>query len=279
MGYRGAIIRGYFKNTRSVRDWPACAVLAVGVAALKPGKHHSTWASRLLPKSVSVRFKRFGNVPVSINPADWTHHAVLREFIFENSYDLERVPFVPGHIIDCGAHIGLFLRLCRHRYPAVPITAFEPQINNSSLADRVAPAALLTLHQAAIGTEDGTILFDDDALNGFGFIAKNANANSAGTHPVPLISLPRILSTGRDRLLLKIDIEGGERELIPRIADLLPATCALFLETHHGEAGWQAASSLLTRVGFTVEKLRATGDFIDGFFVRQKTDESSTVAP
>jgi FkbM family methyltransferase len=268
MGFRSAIISRYFRCVDSPLDWPACFVLAVGVAALEPAKITRKWPSRVLPRTVTLKFKRFADQPVSINPGNWTHHAVLREFIFEDAYDLDRVPFVPSRIIDCGAHIGLFLRLCRQRFPSVAITAFEPQAANARLARSVLPAGLLELHEAAVGAHDGQVVFDDGALSGFGHVAQGNAEASEKAHRVPLVSLPRILSSIGDRLLLKMDIEGAERELLPKIASLLPQNCAIFLETHHHEAGWDAAQSLLVGLGFRAEKLRNGGECIDGFFVR-----------
>lgn len=213
---RLSLARRYLAAAYSVTDWPAALQVAAGAAALKPGRFQSDWASNNLPKIVTLRLKRFGKLRVSLKPADWTHQNVLPEFIFENAYNLDLVPFNPTQIIDCGAHAGFFLRLCRNRYPETPIIAFEPQIGNAPLACDVPPSRLLTMHQAAVGAEDGTVVFDDGALRGFGLIAPGSNSSAPGAHSVPLVSLPRVLASSSDRLLLKIDIEGAERELIPK---------------------------------------------------------------
>jgi len=73
---------------------------------------------------------------------------------------------------------------------------------------------------------------------------------------------------GAEPLLLKLDVEGEERRLVPGIAALLPKVCALFFETHHGVEGWDEVTAPLSRVGFCIRLLRRRGSFCDGFAVR-----------
>jgi FkbM family methyltransferase len=225
--------------------------------------------AKLLPRRVQLRFKRFGEVPVALNPANITHHQILHEFVSENAYDLAKVPFRPAHIIDCGAHIGLFLRLCRSHFPEARLTGFEPQESNYPFAVDAAPSELLDLQKAAVGATAGTIVFDDDAGGGFGSVTVATKPQKPGSHVVQLVSLPQIITKVGDLpLLLKIDIEGAERELLPELVPVLPRRCALFLETHHGDEGWARAVELLTSRGFSAEKLRIFDLCVDGFFVR-----------
>ena len=71
-----------------------------------------------------------------------------------------------------------------------------------------------------------------------------------------------------DSLLLKMDIEGEERNVLPAIMPLLPRRTALFFETHHGEEGWSEIEGVLTRNGFMVEQINARGLYCDGFASR-----------
>ena len=225
----------------------------------------------LLPSTLTLHFKRFGPIPVSLNPTDVTHLQVLEEFIYHEAYPLELIPFTPDLVIDCGAHIGLFLRLCRSRFERTPLIGFEPQHKHALFARRAASAPHLILHEAAVGLQDGVVTFSPSAFSGYGAVdGGTVAARDHHTIEVPQISLPNVLSqTAAQQLLLKIDIEGGERELLPAIIDLIPSRCALFMETHHGEPAWEDAAARLSGAGFTVQRMRSLNGCIDGYFLRE----------
>jgi hypothetical protein len=71
-----------------------------------------------------------------------------------------------------------------------------------------------------------------------------------------------------DSLLLKMDIEGEERNVLPAIMPILPRRTALFFETHHGAEGWSEIEALLIKNGFAVEQINARGLYCDGFASR-----------
>jgi hypothetical protein len=73
---------------------------------------------------------------------------------------------------------------------------------------------------------------------------------------------------GVSNLLLKMDIEGEEKNLVPELLSFLPRTCALFIETHHGFEGWQTMSMLLKGVGFTTGITRDRSPYVDGWAIR-----------
>jgi hypothetical protein len=48
---------------------------------------------------------------------------VFQEVLVERNYPLEKVPFVPELVVDCGANIGLFSALAAVRFPKAKIVA------------------------------------------------------------------------------------------------------------------------------------------------------------
>jgi hypothetical protein len=71
------------------------------------------------------------------------------------------------------------------------------------------------------------------------------------------------------RLLLKLDVEGEEKHLIPELVHVLPPTSALFFESHDGDEEFEALAVLLQEAGFAVSRKRTRADsFIDAFATR-----------
>jgi hypothetical protein len=86
---------------------------------------------------------------------------------------------------------------------------------------------------------------------------------------VQLVDLSRYVHLpSSSKLILKMDIEGGEDTLLPFILPLLPPACGIFFETHSGETGWRDHESRLRACGFTVERFNARGVYSDGFALR-----------
>jgi hypothetical protein len=69
-------------------------------------------------------------------------------------------------------------------------------------------------------------------------------------------------------LLLKMDIEGEEERVLPRVIGLLPGKSAIFLESHGGAESWNAMARLLETASMMTVRVRDRGQFIDGFAVR-----------
>ena len=55
---------------------------------------------------------------------------VFQEVLVERNYPLEKIPFVPDLVVDCGANIGFFSALAAVRFPGAKIVAWEAQKEN-----------------------------------------------------------------------------------------------------------------------------------------------------
>ena len=121
--------------------------------------------------------------------------------------------------------------------------------------------------EAAVSISDGLEWFSAEAS--FGGSLRDSSEAAPGAYQVRVIDLPRLM---RERtpgsLLLKIDIEGEEQRLVPRILPFLPLACAIFIETHQGEQGWRTIERLLLAAGFCLHLTRDRGQWVDGWAIR-----------
>jgi len=192
---------------------------------------------------------------------------IAEEFLQENIYDLSKVPFVPDVIFDCGAHIGMFSLLSQARFPKARIRAFEPNPRNIEFLKHNVGSNNLAIEivDAAVSTEAGIGFFKESASCG----GRLSDSEKNDVYRVATIDLKNHLPSDKSTtLLLKIDIEGTEDKVLPDVLPVLPATTAVFLETHDGTASWERLSTLLERSAFRTEIVRRRGEFTDGFASR-----------
>jgi FkbM family methyltransferase len=244
---------------RLPRQWVSLALL--GWARGNP----SSTLSRRYP-TVTLRPAALREGVLIVSTRDLGQLVSFEEIFVERAYDLSRVPFTPTHVVDCGGHVGFFSALAGAAYPHVPIVIFEPNPDNVPWLRRnlAALGNRLTVHVAAVSTYDGTSRFTAEVSNG-GHLDKS---ESAGVE-VPVMNLANCLPAGDDvALLLKMDIEGEEKRLLPHVLPALPHRCAIFLETHDGLTVHEHLTARLMDAGFRVTALRERGEYADVLALR-----------
>ncbi len=197
---------------------------------------------------------------VVVDVTDLGHLVSFEEIFVLKAYDLGRVPFQPHVIVDCGAHAGFFAALAAAAFPHAPIVAFEPNPVNVTWLRQNLESHRATVHDAAVSI----------ANRHGNFTASDSNAGrlTAGAgSPVRVVDLRQQLPSLPD-LLLKMDVEGEEAKLLPHVLSVLPARCALFIETHHGPAARQQLSAALAAAGFAVTQVREREPYADLFALR-----------
>jgi FkbM family methyltransferase len=115
----------------------------------------------------------------------------------------------PDVVVDLGANIGLTTRWLHHRLGARSLLTVEASEANNRLLEHNVPAGTRIV-RAAVGPRDGVGLFAPDTASNLGRLAD-------GGRPVPQVSMDTVLGLlpeGRRVDLLKLDIEGGEQELL-----------------------------------------------------------------
>lgn len=214
-----------------VRAWPQfssyarCFGIARGVAALGMVRCWPGSRGRLMdvaipgsPRSVLVRLGT-SDINVFVHVFRWG----------EYGYEFAESPRV---IVDAGAYTGLSTAYFAMRYPAAKIIAIEPDEANFELLVRnTSGFANVQAVRAALWVENGSVALADP---GYGpWALRLAGTAGAGTQ-VPAITMDDVLREYQlDTIdLLKVDIEGSEKELFAAAGSWIGQVDAICLELH-----------------------------------------------
>lgn len=264
-------MRAFAATGRSMID--RCELAVAGFARHRPFGDNSLYArtGRALFGDVTPHIAPAAGQRIRPDPTDLVDPMLYEEIIVEGIYPLDRVPFVPDIVVDCGACHGMFSLLARGRFPSARFVAFEPEpANLIRLQDNLSlnPPGIEAVC-AAVGATQGRVRF-----TGGGFGGHLAADGEAGGIEVEVLALPGYLREAKpQRLVLKIDIEGAERDLLPALTDSLPPDTVIFLETHHDEATCAAYLQPCLAAGFRHEIVRrraaGPGDYVERLLIRQ----------
>lgn len=143
----------------------------------------------------------------------------------------------PRLILDCGANVGYSSAYFLSRFPHSHVVAVEPEPNNFSVLRRniVPYGNRCDAVQAAIWPSPRQLhLVAASQGNEWGFsVASNGSGNAA----VQAVTIPMLIEgSGFERIsILKIDIEGAERELFSTSFDWLDRVDNIVIELHDDE--------------------------------------------
>lgn len=200
---------------------------------------------RFVTVSLLLRFK--GN---KFNFENLTHPIHLRKgtsdiptfhqiFTFRD-YDIP-LPFEPKNIIDAGANVGFAAVYFTNKYPQARIACIEPEQSNFEvLRENTQGYPNIKPFKNAIANQGGTTFNVVDSGGGnWGFMTldETATANKKVVDTVTTIGIQEIADQmGFNQIdLLKIDIEGAEKELFEKnYESWLPKTRCLIIELHDG---------------------------------------------
>lgn len=159
----------------------------------------------------------------------------------------------PDLIFDIGASCGISTHILSVQHPSAKTIAYEPR-----------PDAFVRLqrrmeklpgshecHQAAVGLHSETVELKD---KGVGTTRANPDDESFSCRMVTLDE--KVIIDKDTKLVLKMDIEGEEKSLLPKIIPRLPKSSVILLETHQSldEVKYYANRSL--QAGFQWNLLR-----------------------
>lgn len=141
-----------------------------------------------------------------------TDTLVLKQVIFEDVAAFH-LPSPPAFVVDAGANIGLSSATLATRYPSARIIALELDAANFAILERnVAPYPNITPIHAGLWSKSTTLAVANPETSAWAFRARESQSASEGVQGLSVsdvmqrFDLPRID-------LLKVDIEGGEREV------------------------------------------------------------------
>ena len=147
----------------------------------------------------------------------------------------------PAVIVDAGAYTGLSAAYFAMRYPDARVIALEPSDENFALLARnVAPFKNVQAVKAALWAETGSLVVTDPGRGMWGFTVSRPDSITAeGDHVVARSTTPAITvedvmrDYGIDRIsLLKLDIEGSEKDVLADSAAWIGDVDALSVELH-----------------------------------------------
>lgn len=203
---------------------------------------------RLLPVSSvnrerCIRLKGNVNLNYRLNRGDIEG---IREVWVEECYRLP-FPMRPSTVIDLGANIGLTSIFLAHRYQCTTTIAVEPVDTNAELARRnlLENGVRGQVVEAAVGPYGGSIGFS---------LHRDSNRGRTGgdEHRVPMISMDNVLAMvpGGRVDLLKVDIEGGEEDLLLGEISWLDKVGSLVIEFHPPLVDQARLVEILRTAGF-----------------------------
>jgi FkbM family methyltransferase len=146
----------------------------------------------------------------------------------------------PEIIVDAGANIGLSAILFANRYPKSKIIAIEPEESNFQLLKtNVASYGNIIPLQAALWDKNEKICLVDPSVGKWGFRTEEKERNEEQLHGgfchhIDGITVDRIMQNyDLQRIdILKIDIEGAEKEVFDDTSSWIEKVDAIIIELH-----------------------------------------------
>jgi len=183
-----------------------------------------------------------------LNRQDCTHPFRLRipssdvptyKQVFINQEYNFLVETQPKTIVDAGANIGLASIYFANKYPGAKIIAIEPEQSNFELLkDNIAPYLNIIPVQAALWHKNEEINLIDPGLGKWGFMTemKDSSENLPGDsfHTVAAMTIDKIMKDyNLEKIdILKIDIEGAEREVFSNTSSWIEKVDSIIIELH-----------------------------------------------
>lgn len=191
-----------------------------------------------------------------------------REVFINQDYDFMTAG-QPKVIVDAGANIGLAAIYFANKYSDATIIAIEPENSNFELLEKnVRPYPGIIPVQAALWHVNEDINVIDAGYGKWGFMTemKNSQEKLPGSicHAVAGMTVDRIM---RDYALekidiLKVDIEGAEREVFSSTSAWLDKVDAIIIELHDRMKAGCSRSFYLGTSGFDNEWRRGENMYV-----------------
>lgn len=159
---------------------------------------------------------------------------VFKKIFLDHEY---RLPFDarPATILDLGANTGLASLYFRTQFPEAQIVAVEPDEANFAMMQRhIGALPGVVLVQAAVWSHDGLITLTDPGVGSWGLRVQESSSEVRSGCQVPAISIPTLLGhfPGGRVDLLKMDVEGAEKEVFESSAAWIEKIDAIVIELH-----------------------------------------------
>ena len=188
-----------------------------------------------------------------------TDIATFDQVFVDQEYDFV-VQKSPRVIVDAGANIGLASIYFANKYPESKIIAIEPEASNYALLKtNVAPYLNIIPLNAALWNRNEEISLVDPGLGKWGFMTQKEDGQEEALgnmcHKVQGVTVDKLMEdNGVARIdVLKIDIEGAEREVFADSSSWIGKVDALIVELHERKKSGCNRSFYNGSNGFDVE--------------------------
>lgn len=197
----------------------------------------------------------------------------FNEVVLAGDYDFELPESSPRVVIDGGANAGYASALFASRYPSADIIAVEPENSNfEMLCANTQAFPNVRAIRAAIWNRKAQMSVADKNVAHWGF--RFEEARDGDKEAVESITMEEIMARGgrREIDLLKLDVEGAERELFSAgFESWLPRVRILLIEIHDDVPGCiEAFQNAIDKIGFRIT--RRKGQYASNFcLIREET--------
>ncbi|MCG8344568.1 MAG: FkbM family methyltransferase [Chlorobiales bacterium] len=145
----------------------------------------------------------------------------------------------PGVIVDAGANIGLASIYFANKYPDTRIIAIEPEKSNYLILKKnVEPYSNVTPVFAALWHTNEEINLIDPGMGKWGFMTEESDSvesiQGEFCHRVKAITVDELIHTyNLEKIdVLKIDIEGAEKEVFSNTSSWIDKVESIIIELH-----------------------------------------------
>jgi FkbM family methyltransferase len=176
--------------------------------------------------------------------------SLLSSILLHSEYNLE-LSEPPLFIVDAGANIGFAAVFFANKYPEAKILAIEPESSNYEVLKRnVAPYPNIQAIRGALWNENTHVTIVDPGSGNWGF--QTCKESDGATEPgqIRAFTLDKAMSDfGFEHIdLLKIDVEGAEKEVFENPAAWLNKVRVIAVELHdHLKNGCSRSVYVATR--------------------------------
>jgi FkbM family methyltransferase len=163
----------------------------------------------------------------------------------------------PSFIIDAGANIGVASIYFATKFPKAKIVAIEPEPGNFALLEKnIRPYSNITAIRAALWNETGEVSLFDPGLGAWAFQTRTEGAKSIGR--APTVTIDELLRKfGTESVdILKMDIEGAEKEVFQNSSVWIGKVGVIMIELHDRFRPGCSRAFYLATGGFDQEQHR-----------------------
>jgi FkbM family methyltransferase len=215
----------------------------VDLARLGPRFARAAFARRTAGGDLRVRVRGYGGLWIRRGDSDVT---ILRQVFSQRPYDLARhahAAAVQAHytelvdrgqrpvVIDAGANIGASSVWFATHFPDAEVVAVEPDAESVALCRRNTDRFRnVRVEHCALGGSEGTARLGNHAAGSWA--VSTSRTHEPGGVPIRTIADLRGEDEGRPLFLVKVDIEGFERDLFDGSIDWLDEVAVVIVEPH-----------------------------------------------